>query len=31
VLGACFDHSPTTAWGLFFSVTYELDSYTSEG
>ena len=32
MLGACFDHhSPTTAWGLFFSVTYELDSYTTEG
>jgi len=25
VLRTCFDHSPTTTWGLLFSVTYELD------
>jgi len=31
VLKACFDHSLTTAYGLFFSITYELDSYTTEG
>ena len=28
---ACFDHYLTTAWGLLFSVTYELDSYTTDG
>jgi len=31
IVRACFDHSPTTAWGLLFSVTYKLDSYTTEG
>jgi len=31
VLGDCYDHSPITAWGLFFSVTFELDSYTTKG
>ena len=25
-----FGHSPTTTWGLLFSVTYKLDTYTTE-
>lgn len=30
VLGDCSDHSSIIAWGLLFSVTYNLDSYTTE-
>jgi len=31
VLKDCSDHSLITAWGMLFSITYELDSYTTEG